>query len=79
MHNAWLSDCTEAGPLDDLIGHSITYRTAAGPRAGQKLFSLHAGGYRTPDHDLIRAGAVYAGVPLAAGEGSLNFLSANSA
>jgi hypothetical protein len=29
-----------AGPLDDLIGHSITYRIAVGPRAGQKLFTL---------------------------------------
>ena len=28
------------GPLDDLIAHSITYRVAVGPRAGQKVFSL---------------------------------------
>ncbi len=28
------------GTLDDLIGHSITYRVAAGPRAGQKVFAL---------------------------------------
>jgi len=38
--NAWLANFTEAGPLDDLIGHSITYRIAVGPRAGQKLFTL---------------------------------------
>jgi hypothetical protein len=25
------------GPLDDLIGHSITYRVAVGPRAGQTV------------------------------------------
>jgi len=31
---------THAGPLDDLLGHSITYRIAVGPRAGQKLFTL---------------------------------------
>jgi hypothetical protein len=31
---------TEAGPLDDLLGHSITYRIVVGPRAGQKLFTL---------------------------------------
>jgi hypothetical protein len=31
---------TEAGPLDDLLGHSITCRIAVGPRAGQKLFAL---------------------------------------
>jgi hypothetical protein len=40
MENAWLANFTEAGPLDDLIGHSITYRIAVGPRAGQKLFTL---------------------------------------
>jgi len=26
--------------MDDLIGHSITYRVAMGPRAGQKMFTL---------------------------------------
>ena len=40
MDNAWLTADGEGGPLDDLIGHSITYRIAAGPRAGQKLFTL---------------------------------------
>jgi hypothetical protein len=40
MQNAWLSTQAEGGPLDDLIGHSITYRVAVGPRAGQKLFTL---------------------------------------
>lgn len=28
------------GPIDDLLGHSIMYRVAMGPRAGQKVFSL---------------------------------------
>ena len=40
IENAWLATDCEAGPLDDLIGHSITYRIAVGPRAGQKLFTL---------------------------------------
>src|SRR5690606_14853039 len=40
MENAWLASHGEAGPLDDLIGHSITYRIAVGRRAGQKLFTL---------------------------------------
>jgi hypothetical protein len=40
MENAWLAMQGEGGPLDDLIGHSITYRIAVGPRAGQKLFRL---------------------------------------
>ena len=26
--------------MDDLLGHSITYRVAVGPRARQKVFSL---------------------------------------
>jgi hypothetical protein len=39
--NAWLSgDAEQAGSLGDLIGHSITYRVAVGPRAGQKVFTL---------------------------------------
>jgi len=42
MDNAWLTTDGEGGPLDDLIGHSITYRIAVGPRAGQKLFTLQA-------------------------------------
>jgi len=43
IENAWLSaDVAFAGPLDDLIGHSITYRIAVGPRAGQKVFTLQS-------------------------------------
>ncbi len=40
MENAWLTTDGSSGPLDDLIGHSITYRIAVGPRAGQALFTL---------------------------------------
>lgn len=40
MENAWLTTDGPGGALDDLIGHSITYRIAVGPRAGQKLFTL---------------------------------------
>ena len=40
LENAWLTTGAEPGALDDLIGHSITYRIAVGPRAGQKLFTL---------------------------------------
>jgi hypothetical protein len=41
IENAWLSaQMCGSGPLDDLLGHSITYRIAAGPWAGQKLFTL---------------------------------------
>jgi ribosomal protein S27E len=41
--NAYLSlDPAAAGPMDDLLGHSITYRVAMGPRAGQKVFTLQS-------------------------------------
>ena len=29
-----------ASPLDDLLGHAITYRIAVGPQRGQKAFTL---------------------------------------
>jgi prevent-host-death family protein len=34
------ADSAAGGPMDDLLGHSITYRVAMGPRAGQKVFTL---------------------------------------
>ena len=48
LENAWLAADREAGPLDDLIGHSITYRIAVGPRAGEKLFTLQRPPGRPP-------------------------------
>jgi hypothetical protein len=41
--NAWLAEDGEGGPLDGLLGHSITYRIAVGPRSGQKLYTLQDG------------------------------------
>jgi hypothetical protein len=39
--NSFLTlDPAAGGPMDDLLGHSITYRVAMGPRAGQKVFTL---------------------------------------
>ncbi len=39
--NSYLAgDAMEAGPLDELLGHSITYRIAVGPHAGRKVFTL---------------------------------------
>ncbi len=40
MENAWLAGDGSTGPVDDLIGHCITYRIAVGPSAGPKLFTL---------------------------------------
>ena len=51
MQNAWLAMQGEGGPLDDLIGHSITYRIAVGPRAGQKLFTLQTVPAREPESE----------------------------
>jgi hypothetical protein len=72
IENAWLAADTEAGPLDDPIGHSITYRIAVGPRAGQKLFMLQTVAPRLPGlegdpNGVARAGgfSLHAGVPIA--------------
>jgi ribosomal protein S27E len=35
-------DPAAGGTMDDLIGHSITYRVALGPRSGQKVFTLQS-------------------------------------
>jgi ribosomal protein S27E len=60
-------DPAGGGPMDDLLGHSITYRVAVGPRAGQKVFSLQTVPAR---EDEPRKGvAQYAGFSLHAGIG----------
>ncbi len=61
IENAWLATDFEAGPLDDLIGHSITYRIAVGPRAGQKLFTLQTVPPRLQGLELDPNGAARAG------------------
>ena len=33
-------EAAESGPLDQLLGHSITYRIAVGPRQGRKVLTL---------------------------------------
>jgi len=49
--------------MADLIGHSITYRVAFGPRAGQKVFTLQT----VPRREEKRGVAEYAGFSLHAG------------
>ena len=66
LENAWLAADTEAGPLDDLLGHSITYRIAVGPRAGSPC---------TPAWTLRRiseTGAVKGQLPVAEFSGDTN-------
>jgi hypothetical protein len=33
-------DPADDSALNDLLGHSITYRVAVGPRAGEKVFTV---------------------------------------
>ena len=72
IENAWLAEDGEGGPLDDLLGHSITYRIAVGPRAGQKLFTLQTVPARSPEwlddpNGAARAGgfSLHAGIDIA--------------
>ena len=72
VENAWLSSGAEPGLLDDLLGHSITYRIAVGPRAGQKLFTLQTvpprlQGLEGDPNGAARAGgfSLHAGVEIA--------------
>ena len=41
MENSYLQlDGLETSPMDDVLGHSITYRIAVGAQAGTKVFTL---------------------------------------
>jgi len=67
-HSFLATDPEASGPMHDLIGHSITYRVAIGPRAGQKVFTLHT--VPAQPHEESRQGvAQYAGFSLHAGIG----------
>jgi len=50
MENTYLAlESTEASAMDDLLGHSISYRIAVGPQTGRKAFTLHTSpDYREP-------------------------------
>jgi Putative transposase len=64
--NSYL-DLEAGGAMDDLLGHSITYRVAVGPQAGRKVFSLQTVAARA---EAPRPGvAQYAGFSLHAGMG----------
>jgi len=75
LEKAWPATDVVAGPLDDLIRHSITYRIAVGPRVGQWLFTLQTVPPRLPglEGDAARAAraggfSLHAGVDIAASE-----------
>jgi hypothetical protein len=60
-------DPAAGGPMDDLLGHSITCRVAVGPRAGQKVLSLQTVPGRGEEPK--KGVAQYAGFSLHAGIG----------
>jgi hypothetical protein len=66
--NSFLAfDPATGGAMADLIGSSITYRVAVGPRAGQKVFTLQTVPGR--DDGPRKGVAQYAGFSLHAGIG----------
>ena len=57
--NSYLaSDAVSGGPMDQLLGHSITYRIAVGPQAGRKVFDLQTLPACEPDEFADTAGKV---------------------
>lgn len=68
--NSYLTlDPAASRPMDDLISHSITYRVAMGPRAGQKVFTLQTVPAEPPEEQK-EAVAQAAGFSLHAGIGN---------
>jgi len=67
--NSFLAfDPAAGGAMDDLLGHSITYRVAVGPRTGQKVFTLQTVPAQ-PDEEQRKGVAQYAGFSLHAAIG----------
>ena len=72
--SAWLSgEPVQAGSLDELLGHCITWRIAAGPRAGQKVFTLQTVAARDEGEGRSRAAqaggfSLHAGVSIRPGQ-----------
>ncbi len=57
--NSYLaSDAITDGPMDQLQGHSITYRIAVGPQAGRKVFTLQTLPACEPDDYTDTAGKI---------------------
>ncbi len=52
FENSYLQlDAVEESAMDDLLGHSITYRIAFGPQAGRKAFTLQTVPAREEDNN----------------------------
>ena len=66
--NSYLADdALEAGPMDQLRGHSITYRIAIGPQQGRKIFTLQTLPASDLDEQFDKAAGNVAGFSLHAG------------
>jgi len=73
--NSYLAgEAVEAGPMDQLLGHSITYRIAVGPQAGRKVFTLQTLPACDPEESFgdtlgkVGGFSLHAGVAAKAGE-----------
>ena len=66
--NSYLvKDALLGGSLDQLLGHSITYRIAVGPRAGREVFTLQTLPVRDPEEQYSGTTGKKAGFSLHAG------------
>jgi hypothetical protein len=66
--NSYLtSDTVDEDPMNQLLGHSITYRIAVGPQAGRKVFTLQTLPASDPDEDFTDTLGEVAGFSLHAG------------
>lgn len=66
--NSFLAgDAVDEDPMDQLLGHSITYRIAVGPQAGRKVFTLQTLPASDPEEPFGDAVGKVAGFSLHAG------------
>ena len=66
--NSYLaSDAVDEGPMQQLLGHSITYRIAMSPQAGRKVFTLQTLPGSDPDDNFTDTLGEVAGFSLHAG------------
>ena len=66
--NSYLTgDAMDEGPMDQLLGHSITYRIVVGPQAGRKVFTLQTLPACDPEDQFGDAVGQVAGFSLHAG------------
>ena len=66
-HSYLALESADEDPMDQLRGHSITYRIAVGPQQGRKVFTLQTlpderDGYKTPATGNVAGFSLHAGV-----------------